>query len=78
MCLVNVPDLIADFLLVLLPVAGTATAEEDDGDDEEDQEHSNYGSCDDACRVGSWITQGRKKVGRFSKCLLGSKASLFT
>lgn len=35
--LVSVPYLIADFFLVLLPVTGTATAEEDDGDNDEDQ-----------------------------------------
>lgn len=57
---VSVPDLIADLLLVLLPVTRTATAEEDDGDNDEDQEYSNYGSCDDACSVGGWRTQGRK------------------
>jgi len=50
--LMNVPYLVADFLLVLLPVTGAATAEEDEGNDEEDQEHSNYGPCDDACSVG--------------------------
>lgn len=58
--LVSLPDFIADFLLVLLPVTGTATAEEDDGNDDEDQEYSNYGSCDDARSVGGWTTQGRK------------------
>lgn len=35
--LVSVPYLIADFLLILLPVTGTATAEEDDGNNDEDQ-----------------------------------------
>lgn len=58
--LVSVPYLIADFLLVLLPVTSTATAEEDDGNNEEDKEHSNYGSCNDACSVGGWTTQGGK------------------
>lgn len=48
----GVPDLIADFLLILLPVTSTATAEEDDGNNDEDQEYSDYGSCDDACGVG--------------------------
>ncbi len=56
----TVPYLIADFLLVLLPVTDTATAEEDDGNNDEDQEHKNYGSCDDACSVGGWTTRGRK------------------
>ncbi len=59
---VSVPDLIADFLLVLLPVTGAAAAEEDDGDNDENQEYSNYGSCDDACSVGSWTTQKSKDV----------------
>lgn len=55
----GLPDLIADFLLILLPVTSAATAEEDDGNDDEDQEYSDYGSCDDACSVGGWRTQGR-------------------
>ena len=50
--LVSVPYLVADLLLVLLPVTSTATAEEDDGNNDEDQEYSNYGSCNDACGVG--------------------------
>lgn len=57
---VSVPDLVADLLLVLLPVTCTATAEEDDGNNDEDQEYSNYGSCYDACGVGGWRTQRRK------------------
>lgn len=55
----SVPDLIADFLLILLPVTSTATAEEDDGNNDEDQEYSDYGSCDDACGVGGWMKQRR-------------------
>lgn len=54
-----VPYLIADFLLVLLPATGTAVAEEDDGNDEEEQEYSNYDSCNGACNVRGWTTQGR-------------------
>lgn len=57
--LVRVPYLIADFLLVLLPAMGTATAEEDDGNNEKEQEYSNYGSCNDARSVWGWTTQGR-------------------
>lgn len=60
----NVPYLVADFLLVLLPVSGTATAEEDEGDDEENQKHANYGCCDDASSVGGW-TQGKEGKSHF-------------
>lgn len=57
---VSVPDLVADLLLVLLPVTRTETTEEDDGNNDEDKEYSNYGSCDDACGVGGQRAQGRK------------------
>lgn len=55
----GVPDLVADLLLVLLSVTGAATAEEDDGDNYEDQEHGDYGCCDDAWGVGGWAKHGR-------------------
>lgn len=50
---VTVPDLVADFLLVLFPVANAAAAEEDDGDDDEEEEDEDHGHGDDARSVGS-------------------------
>lgn len=58
---VNIPDLIADFFLILLPVTSTPTAEEDDSDNDEDQEDSDYGSSDDAPSVRGWTTQTIKE-----------------
>lgn len=58
----RVPYLIADFLLVLFPVTGTAEAEQDNGDDEEDQQDSDYGSRDDAGSIRDWTTQRRERV----------------
>lgn len=51
---VSAPDLVADFLLVLFPVADAAAAEEDDGDDDEEEEDNDDGHCDDAWSVGGW------------------------
>lgn len=58
----QVPYLVADFLLVLFPVTGTAEAEQDNGDDEEDQQDSDYGSRDDAGSIRDWMTQRRERV----------------
>lgn len=54
---VNLPYLVADLLLVLLPLMGTVAAEQDDGEDDEDQQNSSNGSCDDVCSVDSWAKQ---------------------
>lgn len=67
---VSVPDLIADFLLILFPVTSTATAEEDDSNQDEDQEYGDYGCCNDTCCVGSW--KGKNRVERSGKCSVGS------
>lgn len=50
----TIPDLVADFLLVLFPVASAAAAEEDDGDDDEEEEDDDDGHGDDAWGVGGW------------------------
>lgn len=67
---VSVPDLIADFLLILFPMTSTATAEEDDSNQDEDQEYGDYGCCDDTCRVGGW--KGKNRLERSGKCSVGS------
>lgn len=67
---VSVPDLIADFLLILFPVTSTATAEKDDSNQDEDQEYGDYGCCDDTCRVGGW--KGKNRVERSGKFSVGS------
>lgn len=46
MCVV--PDLIGDLFLVLLLLAITATAKDDEGDENEKQQNTYYCSCDDA------------------------------
>lgn len=66
----SVPDLIADFLLILFPVTSTATAEEDDSNQDEDQEYRDYGCCDDTCRVGGW--KGKNRVEWSGKCSVDS------
>lgn len=58
----RVPDLIADFLLILLLVMRTVTAEENDGDYDEDQEDRNYSGRNDASVVGGCMTQGRQDM----------------
>lgn len=54
------PDLVADFLLVLFPVASSTAAEEDDGDDDEEEQDDNDRHGDDARSVGGF--SGREKV----------------
>lgn len=52
----RVPDLIADFLLILLSVMWTVTAEENDGDNDEDDQDTNYSCCNNASVVGGCVT----------------------
>lgn len=52
-----IPDLVADFLLILLVLASAAETVEDDGEKEEDQENGYDGSCDDTSSVACWDTQ---------------------
>lgn len=68
----TVPDLVADFLLVLFPVANAAAAEEDDGDDDEEEEDDDDGHGDDACSVGGW--RGREAGDK--RCVQDSAGGL--
>lgn len=76
----TVPDLVADFLLVLFPVADAAAAEEDDGDDDEEEEDDDDGHGDDAWSVGRWRGreggEGGREAGerRCGQCSVDSTA----
>lgn len=62
----TVPDLVADFLLVLFPVANAAAAEEHDGNDDEEEEDDDDGHGDDAWSVGGWRGReaGERRCGQ--------------